>query len=345
MRKFLITAGASLVGAFLLLSPLSAQAQELSLRVEPGVAIPLTSPQTERFKVGGAAAIKPELGLGSYFSVGPSVSFVGLPSKLSNVDAGTLWGVGGFLRVKRPHDEKNTDTGLSAISPWVDADLQYVRTGPLDRFGYALAAGASVPTSDERNLWVGPFVRYQDVYQADKVGFNSNSAKTLILGLSFELGAGVQKKTNCPPPIQPVVIEQVPPPPVEPPVVVYHDVDRNSQEVIQFPYDSSVLGEEQTVALALVAKNLLASKSYNSIRVEGHASSEGPVKYNNALSERRAQSVLDALVADGLPRDRLSVVGFGSSVPVASNKTEAGRVKNRRAEFVVKFVVSEKEGK
>lgn len=339
MRKFLInTLSASLVGVVLLLSPY-AQAQKISLRVEPGVAIPLTNPQAERFNVGGAAAIKPELGLGSYFSVGPSVSFVGLPSKLSNVDAGTLWGFGGFLRVKRPHDEKNTDTGFAAISPWADADLQYVRTGLLDRFGYALAAGASVPTGDDRCLWLGPFVRYQDVYQTDKVGFNSNSAKILILGLSFELGAGVQK--NVPPsPPQPVV-ERVPPPVEPPPVVVYHDVDRNSQETIQFPYDSAVLGADQKAALAAVAKNLLSVKSYNSIRVEGHASSEGAVQYNNALSERRAQSVFDELVADGLPRDKMSVMGFGSRVPVASNKTEVGRVKNRRAEFVVKFVVSE----
>ena len=52
--------------------------------------------------------------------------------------------MGGFARVKRPHDfNLNRDVGAAGISPWIDADLQYVRTGPLNRFGGAAAVGAA----------------------------------------------------------------------------------------------------------------------------------------------------------------------------------------------------------
>lgn len=328
-------------GLGLLLVPSLASAQQVSLRVEPGVAIPLTDPQAQRFGVGGAVALKPELGLGSYFSLGPSVSYMALPSKIDGVDTGTALSLGGFVRVKRPHDSKNTGTGLSAVSPWVDADAGYVRTDPLDRFGWAVAAGAAVPTGADRQLWVGPFVRYMGVHQDDgKPGVNTNSAKTLIVGLSFELEPHAAKKAEptppppAPPPAPPPVEQPKPtPPPVPPPVVRVEFKPR-----VQFAWDSAVLEDAQLPALRDVVSAMLADKTYQ-VRVEGHASSEGTVPHNNALSERRAQSVVDFLVANGVARERLTVVGFGSRVPVADNKTEAGRVANRRVEFDVTFVL------
>lgn len=327
-----------------LLSVSTANAQELSLRVEPGVAVPLTKPQSDRFKTGGAVALKPELGLGSYFSLGPSVSVVSFPSDVSGVDGPTAWLFGGFARLKRPHDEKNTGTGLTAVSPWVDGDAQYVRTGPLDRFGAAVAVGAAVPTSDSRNLWVGPFARYQLVNQEDgHAGFNTNNSKTLIVGLSFELSPGMKKKEEVPP-VQP---KKSPPPepvkeepkPVPPPVIVRSEEELELKQVVQFAWDSPVLDNAATHQLDGVIKTLTSSKEFKSIRVEGHASSEGQVKHNDALAQNRANSVMEFLASHGVPKEKLSAVGFGSRSPVATNDTEAGRVLNRRAEFVVKFVV------
>lgn len=330
------------IAASLLLVPSLSHAQELTLRVEPGIAVPLTEPQSDRFKVGGAFAIKPELGLTPYLSIGPSISFLALPSSISGINTGTAWMFGGFGRLKRPHDASNTDTGLAAVSPWVDADLQYVYTNPLNRFGFAMAVGASVPTSDDRSLWVGPFVRYQGVVQGETVGYDSSNAKILIFGLSFEVGSKTEKKTESMPV---VVVPSAPPcpqPPViieKPPVVILENVTVEESQVIQFAWDSPVIDADAETQLAEVLKKLLAAKSFESIKIEGHASSEGGVEHNNVLSKKRAQAVADYLVAHGVPKDKVTVTGFGSSVPVATNKTEEGRILNRRAEFVVKFVI------
>lgn len=330
------------VFAALLAAPSIASAQELTLRVEPGVAIPTTDPQAQRFGVGAALAVKPELTVGHYLGLGPSIQVIQLPSNVSGVDAGNAWSFGGFLRLKRPHDyAHNPGTGFSAISPWVDADLKLVNTDSLYRLGASVGVGASVPTSDSRWLWVGPFARYDVVNQEDgKTLTNTNSAKTAIVGLSFEFGAP-QKRPEPAKPVEepkketPKVEEpkkEEPPVPPTPPVVVHF------KPRVQFAWDSAVLEPAQLPLLRDVVRAMLADKSY-SVKIEGHASSEGQVEHNNKLSLRRAQAVADFLVANGVDRSRLSVTGFGSKFPVADNKTEAGRVQNRRVEFDVTFTL------
>lgn len=344
MRNFLKAFSAVLVGAGLLALPSLAQAQEISLRLEPGVAVPLTDPQDQRFGVGWAVAAKPELTLAHYVGVGPSVSYMWLPSRIDGIDNGTALQLGGFARLKRPHDELNKGTGFSAISPWIDADLGYVRTQPLDRLGWSVGAGASVPTSDSRTLWVGPFVRFNDIHEfEDKANVDTRNAKTLIVGISFEIEPAHKKPV--PPPVEPPLPPPPPPPPPQeekkaeppPPPPPPAEVVK-FQPRIQFAWDSAVLDDAQQTVLKDVVQSLLADKTY-SVRIEGHASSEGQVEHNNKLSQRRADSVRNFLIANGVDGSRLTATGFGSRVPVADNKTEAGRVQNRRVEFDVSFVV------
>ncbi|HEX2779351.1 MAG TPA: OmpA family protein [Gemmatimonadaceae bacterium] len=73
---------------------------------------------------------------------------------------------------------------------------------------------------------------------------------------------------------------------------------------------------------------------YN-ISVEGHTDASGSDAYNQDLSERRAASVREALVAGGVAASRISSKGFGESQPVASNDTPSGRQQNRRVEVIV----------
>ncbi|MDY6973938.1 MAG: thrombospondin type 3 repeat-containing protein [Thermodesulfobacteriota bacterium] len=69
------------------------------------------------------------------------------------------------------------------------------------------------------------------------------------------------------------------------------------------------------------------------IEVQGHTCTMGTARYNRRLSENRARAVMDYLVRKGIERDRLSAVGYGLTRPKESNKTEAGRVLNRRVEL------------
>jgi outer membrane protein OmpA-like peptidoglycan-associated protein len=78
-------------------------------------------------------------------------------------------------------------------------------------------------------------------------------------------------------------------------------------------------------------------KGDKTIRVEvaGHTDYIGSDAYNQKLSERRAKSVVDYFVSQGVPADRLKAVGYGKTKPIASNKTEEGRAENRRVELQI----------
>jgi outer membrane protein OmpA-like peptidoglycan-associated protein len=71
------------------------------------------------------------------------------------------------------------------------------------------------------------------------------------------------------------------------------------------------------------------------LAVEGYTDSTGSAEFNQTLSEKRAGSVYDYLVGQGLKTDTLTAKGFGLNNPVADNKTAEGRQKNRRVEIVV----------
>src|SRR6201996_6867294 len=72
------------------------------------------------------------------------------------------------------------------------------------------------------------------------------------------------------------------------------------------------------------------------IEVAGHTDTDGDSATNQALSEKRAQAVVDYLVKAGLPTGRFTAAGYGSTQPVAANDTDDGKARNRRIEFVVK---------
>jgi len=342
MKKFWQVISAVIIGMLLLVIPAVSQAQDsyVSVRVEPGVAVPVGNPQDDRFGPGGYAAVKPEFSIYDLFSFGPSAAFAVFPSDIDGVDPPAIWAVGGFARLKRPHGfEWNPDEGVAAVSPWVDIDVQYVRTGPLDRAGYAVGAGASWPVEDTRMVWAGPFARYQGVHQADDlIGRNTNESHTLIFGVSFEIGEVMKPRAKETTEEKPLPVKPQPRPTPKD-ALAFKDVNIELKQVIQFAWDSDKLDRAATQQLDDVVKTITDAKEFKAIKIEGHASSEGQVAHNNTLAQRRADSVLKYLVLQGIPRDKLSAVGFGSKVPVATNTTNAGRILNRRAEFVVNFVI------
>ena len=72
------------------------------------------------------------------------------------------------------------------------------------------------------------------------------------------------------------------------------------------------------------------------IEVAGHTDTDSEEASNQALSEKRAQAVVDYLVRAGLPASRFIPAGYGSTQPLAGNETEEGKAQNRRIEFMVK---------
>jgi OmpA-OmpF porin, OOP family len=100
-----------------------------------------------------------------------------------------------------------------------------------------------------------------------------------------------------------------------------------------FDFDSATLRPQGRETLRGLASTLTsADVTYTSVLVEGHTCSIGPAAYNQGLSERRAQSVVDYLVSQGVRPDAVRMVGYGEERPTADNATRAGRELNRRVE-------------
>ena len=132
-------------------------------------------------------------------------------------------------------------------------------------------------------------------------------------------------------PPAPVVAEAPPPPP---PVVMYEKTTMSTSAL--FDFDSDVLKEEGKVALHALGDDIKAkSGKVVDIDIIGHTDSTGPEDYNQGLSERRAQSVADYLVAEGIDANIIDVSGEGESNPIASNDTREGRAENRRVDVNV----------
>jgi outer membrane protein OmpA-like peptidoglycan-associated protein len=139
--------------------------------------------------------------------------------------------------------------------------------------------------------------------------------------------------------------------------IIGHNMDKRAEEMrrdlsnatiervgegIKITFDSGILFETNSSSLQPVARTNIESLARilnrypdTNILVEGDTDSEGTEVHNQALSERRAQSVADHLKGQGVPGSRISTVGLGELNPVASNETAAGRQQNRRVEVAV----------
>jgi outer membrane protein OmpA-like peptidoglycan-associated protein len=104
---------------------------------------------------------------------------------------------------------------------------------------------------------------------------------------------------------------------------------------IRFDTGQAVIKEESKPVVAQIAAALKESSGLN-VSVEGHTDNTGAAEGNKTLSLKRAEAVVAALVQAGIAAGRLSAVGWGQEKPVADNRTEDGRGKNRRVEVVKK---------
>jgi len=103
-------------------------------------------------------------------------------------------------------------------------------------------------------------------------------------------------------------------------------------EGINFKSGSAEITEESYSGLYMVIDQLKAFPE-TKFQIVGHTDNQGSAKKNKELSKERAESVKKFLVDNGIKANRLTTDGKGSEKPIANNKTEEGRAKNRRIEF------------
>ncbi|WP_163557522.1 OmpA family protein [Halomonas sp. NO4] len=150
--------------------------------------------------------------------------------------------------------------------------------------------------------------------------------------IGFTTGAAIggllcADRTPEPEPEPEPMPEPEPEPAPEPefePVVLSSDVN--------FAFDSAELRPAAESRLNEVAERLRENRDIN-VTIAGHTDSIGSAEYNRDLSQRRADSVRDYLVSQGIDTNRMRTVGYGEERPVATNETDAGRAQNRRVEI------------
>lgn len=103
---------------------------------------------------------------------------------------------------------------------------------------------------------------------------------------------------------------------------------------ITFENDSAVLTPEGQTAVAKAAEILRANPTVM-VRIEGHTDSTGSAESNLTLSQARAQTVMDSLIAQGIAAERLSATGFGETRPKVPDTSPENRAINRRVEFII----------
>jgi outer membrane protein OmpA-like peptidoglycan-associated protein len=101
-----------------------------------------------------------------------------------------------------------------------------------------------------------------------------------------------------------------------------------------FGIDVDTVSDEGRAAITEVARTL-GKIGITRIRVEGHSDNVGDTRYNLGLSQRRAESVAQHLIAVGWRDDAIERRGFGATKPVADNTTPEGRAQNRRVVIAV----------
>lgn len=164
------------------------------------------------------------------------------------------------------------------------------------------------------------------------------------VGLSFSLGGRRSAPEPAPPspPVPPRIEPTEPLPPLPPPprpapqpgpVVVVIDTTAITGP-IYFDYDRTAIRADAAATLERKLGWLRANPRMR-IRIEGHADERGSDEYNLALTQRRAASAKNWLVARGIAADRFEAVGYGEERPVCTGHDESCWQRNRRADFVI----------
>jgi outer membrane protein OmpA-like peptidoglycan-associated protein len=124
-------------------------------------------------------------------------------------------------------------------------------------------------------------------------------------------------------------------PPAAPPRVVVTASSITIGEKVQFATGSSEILPVSFGLLDEVAKVLTDNPQIELVQVEGHTDSTGTAAINRKLSQQRAESVMRYLASRSVAAGRMKAQGFGPDRPIADNRTDDGKERNRRVEFVI----------
>jgi outer membrane protein OmpA-like peptidoglycan-associated protein len=330
--------------------------------LELGGAHAVGDPQGHEYGPGGEGRVAAELPLSRAFGLQLEGGSLWLaqthpptdPSIANHGDAEAAFGMGG-VRVRPLWD---------VAGPWADANVGYVRTGPLDRIGFDAHLGYDWRLGSGR--WdLGPYVGYFQIVQPGDT-LRPQDAHVLSIGIHLALGAErtayaplVESQSQSPPPPSPAPSEPAPdrdadgiadakdacpnvpgasnPDPASNgcPSNAVRVVDDRIEygEIVLFDTGLAEVTPDAWPVLQHLAEFINANPQIEEVHISGHADERGPEDYNRRLSQARADAVRKMLVSRGVDATRLTAEGFGFSHPRAAGHTEDDWRQNRRVEF------------
>ena len=186
--------------------------------------------------------------------------------------------------------------------------------------------GASPPVSFTNSFGINPWVF------GISVGWRFGHAEPVAIAAPVAAAAAEPAAAPAPA-VEPAPVPEKPPSacPDTPPGVRVGPMGCPCEMTVQlqFKFDSADLTEEDQQRLDKAAETL-KRLHWVSGTIEGHTDSTGAPEYNQRLSERRATTVRDYLISKGVGDERMKVVGYGETQPVADNASAEGRAQNRR---------------
>jgi OOP family OmpA-OmpF porin len=366
--RFLAPAAVTLAGAVALARPASG-AEAVRWHAEAAAALPLGEPQAHEYGLGATGRLGVEIPLGRALGAQLEVGGLWLPHTNAPIDPsiashgdGVAIPIMAGIRA-RPFFE--------VAGPWIDANLGYVHTGDMGRFGFEADLGYDWRVGSGR-LDLGPYVGYLQIVQP-KDALRPDDAHVLFVGIHLALGA-----ERRPPPVVAALPPPEPPPPMlEPPVAPPPPPDRDRDgvpdaddacpdipgvhtddpktngcppagdqvhvvkdrieydDVILFDTDQAHVHHASWPILQKLAQFITTHPDIEEVDITGHADERGTEEHNLALSKSRAVAVKERLVFFGVAPSRLTTIGYGESRPRAEGHNESEWRQNRRAEFII----------
>ncbi len=201
--------------------------------------------------------------------------------------------------------------GLEDETTWLGTTLSLVQ-----RFADALSAGRVVVDPSAKLLTV--VGETEDKALRDEL---NDLATETGAGFGFAVTTGVR-----------LLVLETPPTDKEVEELQVNLDDLIEGKIVEFEVKSYALTSEGEALLDEISAALESVPNVR-VRISGHTDSQGSHEDNQVLSELRARTVLEYLVAKGADQGRFEIVGLGESEPIADNTTAEGRARNRRIEF------------
>ncbi|WP_421178887.1 OmpA family protein [Aeromonas enteropelogenes] len=215
------------------------------------------------------------------------------------------------------NDTTSLFTKVGTLAWWTDVtgeEVSFQHTASDNGWSPMLGAGVEMAMSDNFSARL----EYQWFHNVGGDSTGGSSINMLSAGLSYRFGS------STPEPVAAAPVQ----PPAEPVAAMTLQLDEVSGGVL-FAFDSATLTPAMIAALQ-PALQRLQDYPQALLNIQAHTDSRGSITYNQALSERRAMSVNNYFVGQGIAPSRLTLDAKGETQPIADNRTEEGRAQNRR---------------